>query len=160
MVPNQYWTPGVLSPMPIMGKYYMYYGPEFIEPRELGKVDAARFKEELVMDNLGICRFHRGWAEEMLPEIIEKLFGKKKEFLERIAATACRINTRNASIFWESERNLDFVYTFLKRKKEIEKDQNPKLEEWIKYFEEDKKEAGLQFWYKLHMGIQESLQEF
>jgi glyceraldehyde-3-phosphate dehydrogenase (ferredoxin) len=26
MVPNQYWTPGVLSPMPIMGKYFIYYG--------------------------------------------------------------------------------------------------------------------------------------
>jgi len=26
MVPNQYWTPGVLSPMVMMGKYYMYYG--------------------------------------------------------------------------------------------------------------------------------------
>ncbi|OVE74365.1 aldehyde ferredoxin oxidoreductase, partial [bacterium B13(2017)] len=30
MVPNQYWTPGVLSPMAIMGKYYMVYGKDFI----------------------------------------------------------------------------------------------------------------------------------
>ncbi len=29
MVPNQYWTPGVLSPMPIVGKYFMYYGTDF-----------------------------------------------------------------------------------------------------------------------------------
>ena len=32
MVPNQYWTPGVLSPMAIMGKYYMYYGNDFVPP--------------------------------------------------------------------------------------------------------------------------------
>ena len=37
MVPNQYWTPGALAPMPIMGKYYMYYGPDFLPPRELGR---------------------------------------------------------------------------------------------------------------------------
>jgi glyceraldehyde-3-phosphate dehydrogenase (ferredoxin) len=42
MVPNQYWTPGVLSPMIIMGKYYMYYGQDFVTPRELGKRVAAR----------------------------------------------------------------------------------------------------------------------
>ena len=29
MVPNQYWTPGVLAPMAIMGKYYNYYGFDF-----------------------------------------------------------------------------------------------------------------------------------
>ncbi len=67
MVPNQYWTPGVLSPMTIMGKYYMYYGNEFITPRELGRKNAERMTKELVLDNLGFCRFHRGWAEEMMP---------------------------------------------------------------------------------------------
>ena len=44
MVPNQYWTPGVLSPMAIMGKYFMYYGEDFLPPRELGRQDADRFK--------------------------------------------------------------------------------------------------------------------
>ena len=29
IVPNQYWTPGVLSPVAIMGKYYMHYGRSF-----------------------------------------------------------------------------------------------------------------------------------
>ena len=33
MVPNQYWTPGVLSPMAIMGKYYMHYDADFLPPR-------------------------------------------------------------------------------------------------------------------------------
>jgi len=59
MVPNQYWTPGVLSPMAIAGKYYMYYGREFLPPRELGRENARRMIEELMLDNLGVCRFHR-----------------------------------------------------------------------------------------------------
>ena len=80
MVPNQYWTPGALSPMAIMGKYFMYYGEDFIPPRELGKKDAERFKGELILDNMGMCRFHRKWAEEMLPEVIDSLFGMKDLF--------------------------------------------------------------------------------
>ncbi|HAE22240.1 MAG TPA: aldehyde ferredoxin oxidoreductase, partial [Spirochaetaceae bacterium] len=46
MVPNQYWTPGALAPMAIMGKYYMHYGPEFLPPRELGRACAERLKKE------------------------------------------------------------------------------------------------------------------
>ena len=63
MVPNQYWTPGVLAPMGIMGKYYMHYGAEFLPPRKLGQACAERLRKELAMDNAGICRFHRGWGE-------------------------------------------------------------------------------------------------
>ncbi|MDA3814031.1 MAG: aldehyde ferredoxin oxidoreductase [Candidatus Cloacimonetes bacterium] len=160
MVPNQYWTPGVLSPMAIMGKYYMYYGNEFLQPRDLGRLAAERFQSELVMDNLGVCRFHRGWAEEMLPVIVEKIYGLKDKFLHNISMTASRINSRNASIFWESERNLDFITTFLKRKIEIDKDTDPELKSWLEKFENNKFEAGLDFWYEIHKGIQESLKEF
>jgi len=32
MVPNQYWTPGVLSPMAVMGKYYMHTGRSSSRP--------------------------------------------------------------------------------------------------------------------------------
>ena len=33
-MPNQYWTPGALTPMAIMGKYYMYYSvPPFRDDR-------------------------------------------------------------------------------------------------------------------------------
>jgi glyceraldehyde-3-phosphate dehydrogenase (ferredoxin) len=160
MVPNQYWTPGVLSPMPIMGKYYMHYGKEFHPPRELGRIDASRLKGELIMDNMGVCRFHRSWAEEMIPEIIESLFGLKKEFLANIEVTASRIASRNSSIFWESERNIDFVYTFLKRKQVIEGDSMEELVKWIEAFERNRHEAAQGYWYEIHKGITESLREF
>ncbi len=73
-------------------------------PRELGKLNAQRFCKELILDNTGICRFHRNWAEEMIPEIIESLYGLKDRFLENTSITASRINSRNSSVFWESER--------------------------------------------------------
>jgi len=160
MVPNQYWTPGVLSPMPIMGKYYMYYGDEFLPPRELGRRNAERFKKELIMDNMGICRFHRNWAEEMVPEIINSLYGLKERFLQNISMTASRINSRNASVFWESERSSDYVYTFMKRRQVVEGDADPELLKWIAHFERDKKEAAFAYWYEVHKGIHESLREF
>jgi glyceraldehyde-3-phosphate dehydrogenase (ferredoxin) len=160
MVPNQYWTPGAISPMAIMGKYFMYYGNDFVPPRSLGRINAERFRGELVMDNLGMCRFHRAWAEEMLPEIVGKLFGMKELYLDRVAITAARINSRNASVFWESERTIDFVHSFLRRKHEIEGDSSPDLLTWLDKFERDKREASLEYWYEIHKGIHESLREF
>jgi glyceraldehyde-3-phosphate dehydrogenase (ferredoxin) len=160
MVPNQYWTPGALSPMAIMGKYYMHYGNDFYPPRELGRQNAQRLRGELLLDNIGICRFHRQWAEEMIPEIIESLYGLQDRFLQNNAITASRINSRNSSIFWESERNIDIVYTFLKRKQVVEDNADPELVKWIEYFEKDKQEAAISFWYEVHKGIQGSLREF
>ncbi|HOO38937.1 MAG TPA: aldehyde ferredoxin oxidoreductase N-terminal domain-containing protein [Deltaproteobacteria bacterium] len=160
MVPNQYWTPGVFSPMSIMGKYYMHYGKEFLPPRELGRKDAHRFQAELTMDNLGICRFHRAWAEDMIPEIVESLYGLKKQFLANNAMTASRISSRNASIFWESERVMDFIHLFLKRKHDVDGVQDRELLEWIDRFDKDKHGAALDFWYEIHKGISESLREF
>lgn len=160
MVPNQYWTPGVLSPMPIMGKYFMYYGNEFLEPRELGKINADRFKKELILDNMGFCRFHRNWAEEMIPDIVESLWGKKDEYLANIAMTTSRINARNSSIFLESERSIDYIVQFLKRQHQVEENNGEKFMKWYNYFNTNKQEAALDFWYDIHKGIQESLNEF
>ena len=160
MVPNQYWTPGVLAPMAVVGKYYMYYGEDFLPPRRLGQLNAARLKQELVMDNLGICRFHRAWAEEMLPEIMGTVFGLREPYLERIAATASRLNSRNASVFWESERCADYVHTFLRRKREVDGDESAELTDWLERFRRDKREAALEYWYELHKGAHESLREF
>ena len=160
MVPNQYWTPGVLSPMPIMGKYYMYYGNDFLPPRELGRKNAERMTRELVLDNLGFCRFHRGWAEEMAPDIVGSLFDMKEAFLDSIEITASRISSRNSSIFWESQRNMDYVHTFLERERDVAGNTDPELLKWIDAFRKDKTEASLSYWYEIHKGVHETLREF
>jgi len=160
MVPNQYWVAGALAPMAIMGKYYMVYGNEFISPRELGRKCAERMKKELILDNLGICRFHRGWAEEMLPEVVGTLYNCKEEFLRAIDVLASRLHSRNSPIFWESERNIDYIHTFLKRKREIDGDANPELAAWLERFTRDRVEAARDFWYETLKGIDEDLREF
>ncbi len=160
MVPNQYWTPGVFAPMAIMGKYYMYYGKEFVPPRELGRANARRMLKELMIDNLGFCRFHRAWAEDLLPDIVENIFGCKDALLKAIHLTASRITSRNASIFWESERVIDMVFLFHKNKKEIEGIQDDDLNYWVEFFERDKYAAAYEYWYEMHKGIHEILREF
>lgn len=160
MVPNQYWTPGAFAPMAIMGKYYMHYGNDFLPPRQLGQTCARRMLKELLLDNMGICRFHRAWAEEMVPEIMEKIFGCKEAFLRSITLTASRITSRNASVFWEPERNTDMVHTFLRDKKALDHIDDPRLDHWIECFDRDKHAAAYEFWYEMHKGIHETLREF
>ena len=160
MVPNQYWTPGVLAPMAIMGKYYMHYGADFLPPRELGRHCADRLRKELTLDNAGICRFHRAWAEEMIPDILDSLYALKDRYLQANAICASRINSRNSGVFWESELNVDYVLTFLKRKRDVEGNDSTDLAEWIERFEKNRKEASLDYWFEIRKGIDESLRDF
>ena len=78
----------------------------------------------------------------------------------RVSTSVPLLNGRNSSVFWESERNIDFVYRFLVRKRDIDGDKNPELEKWITEFEKDKHEAALEFWYEIHKGIQETLKDY
>ena len=160
MVPNQYWTPGVLAPMAIMGKYYMHYGTDFLPPRKLGQACAQRFKKELLLDNAGLCRFHRGWGEDMIPEAIEALYGKKQAYLDSVAVAASRINSRNAGVYWESRRNIDFVRTFLERAKSADGNSDAELARWLEAFNQNPDAAALDFWFELRKGIDESLRDF
>jgi len=160
MVPNQYWVAGALAPMSIMGKYYMVYSNDFIPPRELGRKCAERMKKELILDNLGMCRFHRGWAEELLPEVMGSLYDCKEQFLRANDVLASRLHSRNSPIFWESVRDIDYLHTFLQRKVNIDNDRNPELAVWLDRFTQDKVEAARNFWYETLKGIDESLREF
>jgi len=96
----------------------------------------------------------------MLPEVMGTLYGQKEGFLAGLAVTASRINSRNASVFWESERSADLVVTFLQRQRDVEGNTDKELLEWIDRFGRDKNEAALSFWYEVHKGIHESLREF
>jgi len=138
----------------------MIYSNDFIPPRTLGKMCAERMKKELILDNLGTCRFHRGWAEEMLPEAVEVLYAGKERYLRGIDVLASRLNSGNSPIFWESQANIDFLHTFLKRKKEVDQEQDPRLGEWLEKFDQDQVEAAREFWYETLKGIDESLREF
>jgi glyceraldehyde-3-phosphate dehydrogenase (ferredoxin) len=160
IVPNQYWTPGVLSPSALMGKYYNHYGKEFLPPRALGKENAERMLKELMLDNLGICRFHRAWAEELMPDIVESLFGCKEAMLKAVSLSASRITSRNASVFFESQRNTDLLHRFLRKKAETTHTTDNELLHWLKRFSENQHQASIDFWYEIHQGLHETLREF
>jgi glyceraldehyde-3-phosphate dehydrogenase (ferredoxin) len=106
-----------------------------------------------------MCRFHRGWAEDMLPDVVGSLFGKKEEFLRAIALTAVRMNTRNASVFWDSARNVEYVATFLARQQDVEGSRRPELIEWRDRFARDPRQAAYDYWYEIHKGINDALRE-
>ena len=160
MIPNQYWTPGAYAPMAITGKYYMHYGRDFLPPRELGRENARRMLKELMLDNLGFCRFHRTWAETLLPDMVGHIFGEKDAFLRSISLTASRITSRNASVFWESARSMDVVFEFLKNKKQVDGVSDPELDRWMARFTRDRHAAAYEFWYEMHKGIHEMLREY
>lgn len=82
------------------------------------------------MDKGGMCRFHRGWAEKMIPEIFQAPYGKGEAYLGAISVAASRINSRNASIYW------------------------------VEQFRKDRHEASLQYWFEVRKGIDESLRDF
>jgi glyceraldehyde-3-phosphate dehydrogenase (ferredoxin) len=158
MVPNQYWVPGMFSPMPIMGKYFEHYGDEFVPPRTLGRFNAERMCQELLLDNLGFCRFHREWAEELLPEVFHDFWGEEVDLRAHHAALARKINARNLSAFWESGRVVRLMHRFLQRKAE-EGTRRPELDEWLTRFDRDPWAAGRDFWYEIRKGVDEALSE-
>ncbi|MBU0979673.1 MAG: aldehyde ferredoxin oxidoreductase [Nanoarchaeota archaeon] len=156
MVPNQYWTPGMFSPMPIMGKYFEYYGAGFFPPRELGRKNVERMAKELYMDNTGMCRFHRGWAEEIIEKIVNDLFKMDLNYFEHHKRLARMINMGNKAVFWESERVIDLIKGYLE-KMHAEDKENAELNSWVEKFSKDKMAAAKEYWDELLAGINEGM---
>ena len=160
MVPNQYWVPGMGSPMPMMGKYYVYYGPEFLPPEELGRKNVERMTYELVNDNGGICRFHRKWAELITGEIIQTHYDITVDFKAHQFALAHAIHAREGanSRPWEGERSADLLMGFLEswRANGLK---DAELDRWLTRFEEDKQAAAVAFWQEMKRGQDEAFAE-
>jgi len=157
MVPNQYWVPGMGSPMPIMGKYYVYYGAEFLAPEELGRKNVERMVYELFSDNTGICRFHRKWSESITDEILQAHYAMPIDYKAHQFTLAKAINDREShkSAPWESERIADLLLEFLKSWGEFGlKDEN--LRYWLDRAQEDKMAATREFWAAIHKGQAEA----
>lgn len=156
MVPNQYWVPGMFSPMPIMGKYFSYYDFDFMPPKDLGKKNAERMIKELYMDNMGMCRFHRGWAESRMEKGVNLSFGANVKFFEHHKRLASEINKDNSSIFWESERVIDIMKAYIeKAQKDCAK--NPKLDQLAEDFKKDKEKTAKEYWNEIREGVEEGL---
>lgn len=155
MVPNQYWVPGMFSPMPIMGKYYVYYGQDFVPPGDLGRKNVERMTFELFSDNTGICRFHRKWAEAISDEILTAHYGLDMDYKRRQFDLAREIYDSESAraVAWESSRVADLILGFLQQW-EAEGLKNPQLEAWLARFRDDKETAARDFWNDIRQGIE------
>jgi glyceraldehyde-3-phosphate dehydrogenase (ferredoxin) len=153
MVPNQYWAPGLFAPMPIMGKYFEYYGSDFLPPLELGRRCAERMVRELYSDNGGFCRFHRGWVEKILPELVSRHFGEPIDFEAHHRELARRIQAGNRSMPWETARTIDLVHRYLLEAES----EDPELARWQQRFEENRDAAAREFWEQIRQGVEEVL---
>jgi glyceraldehyde-3-phosphate dehydrogenase (ferredoxin) len=157
MVPNQYWVPGMLSPMPMMGKYFVHYGVEFLAPEALGRKNVERMTYELFNENSGICRFHRKWSELITDEILQAHYGLTVDYKAHQFNLSREIYEREAPkiTFWESERVIDMVMGYLVQW-EVDGLKDPELLRWLARFREDKKAAAREYWQAVRNGIKEA----
>ncbi len=160
MVPNQYWVPGMFSPMPLMGKYYVYYGVEWVPPYELGRRNVERMTYELFSDNTGICRFHRKWSELITDEILQAHYGLEVDYKAHQFALARAIYERekDKTVPWPSERIADLIFGFLEQWERDGLD-DPELHAWLARFRADKLQAARDFWDEIRRGIADAFND-
>jgi glyceraldehyde-3-phosphate dehydrogenase (ferredoxin) len=157
MTPNQYWAPGMLAPMPMMGKYFVYYGIDYVPPHELGKKCVERMVYELFSENTGVCRFHRKWVEAIVDEIIEAHYKYLVDYKSHQFDVAKQIYDAEGSAvnFWESERTVDILWQFLE-KWERHGLADESLHQWVGRFRYDKWLAAREYWNEIQAGIAEA----
>lgn len=161
MVPNQYWVPGMLSPMPMMGKYFVHYGVEFMTPEKLGRKNVERMTYELFSENSGICRFHRKWSETITDEILRAHYaGFDVDYKEHQFRLAREIYEREAPkiVFWESGRVMDMVMGYLVQW-ESDGLSSPELMEWLGRFRADRTTALREYWNAVRNGINSAFKD-
>jgi len=134
MVPNQYFVPGMASPMPIMGKYYVFYGANVLSPQELGAKNVERMVYELFNDNIGMCRFHRQWSESLASELASGMLGLDIDFKAHHFELARQINALETgkSVAWETARMADMFANYLRWLAE-DNTSLVKLAEWVQH---------------------------
>ncbi|RPI35035.1 MAG: aldehyde ferredoxin oxidoreductase, partial [Chloroflexota bacterium] len=157
MVPNQYWVPGMLAPMPVMGKYFVYYGVDYLPPRQLGIRCVERMVYELFSENSGVCRFHRKWAETIVDEIISSHYHFPVDYKTHQFNLAQQIYEREGleSRFWDNERTIEVVAQYLEKWERFGlKDDS--LHEWVRRFREDRWAAARDYWSEIRAGIAEA----
>ena len=158
MVPNQYWTPGMLGPQSIMGKYYVHYGLEFLPPRELGRKSAERMVAELTTDNAGMCRFHRGWSEKVWADIVQAHYQLSIDYPNHHERLARQVHRQGAPVYWESARVEEIVHTFL-REMFDESPGDAALAGWVERFDADRPAAARAYWDEIRAGIDDRMSE-
>ncbi|NJE05420.1 glyceraldehyde-3-phosphate:ferredoxin oxidoreductase [Thermococcus sp. M36] len=115
MTPTMYWAIGNYIPLPIQGRYWTFYQfGVFLEPEELASKIIASALWEFWYDNIGWCRFHRGWMKPVLKALFMDAYGENVDMEEHAKKQIKRLieYARKAGytpVFWDSMRVIDLV---------------------------------------------------
>jgi len=147
--------------MPMMGKYFVHYGVEFLSPGALGRKNVERMTYELFNENSGICRFHRKWSETITDEILRAHYdGLDVNYKAHQFQLASEIYNRESPkiVYWESERVIDMVMGYLVQW-ESDGLRTPELVKWLAHFREDKNAAAKAYWKAVREGIRDAFKD-
>jgi len=144
MTPNFYWTPGFIVPIFVTGKYWTNYSTVFTEPEEFAKTVYSRAIKELQVANAGVCRFHRGWAEQMLPTLY-RVLGIQANLDEHAKETyrlIAEYNIKAGAVpqLLEGIKSIDILFTLAEELNvqqwldKFAKDKNAAYREWVDRF--------------------------
>ncbi len=109
MTPNFYWSPGIVAPLYVLGRYWTNYHPTYAPPTDFAKSSYERAVMEALIDDAGICRFHRGWAEPILDRLYREVTGMEpnKDLYRQIAEYSIKAGAEPRP--WESRRAMELV---------------------------------------------------
>ncbi|GAB6103196.1 glyceraldehyde-3-phosphate:ferredoxin oxidoreductase [Thermococcus atlanticus] len=115
ITPTMYWAIGNYIPLPIQGRYWTFYQfGVFLEPEELAGKIVASATWEFWYDNIGWCRFHRGWMKSVLKALFIEAYGVNVDMEEHSRKQLRRIiefakKAGYEPVFWDSMRVIDLV---------------------------------------------------
>ncbi|WP_048058316.1 glyceraldehyde-3-phosphate:ferredoxin oxidoreductase [Pyrococcus yayanosii] len=115
ITPTMYWAIGNYIPLPIQGRYWTFYQfGVFLEPEELAQKIVASAIWEFWYDNVGWCRFHRGWMKPVLKVLFMEAYGVNVDMEEHAKKQMRKLieyakKAGYEPVFWDSMRVIDLV---------------------------------------------------
>jgi glyceraldehyde-3-phosphate dehydrogenase (ferredoxin) len=150
LAPSQYWAPGLFAPIPLPHLSKTYYKMDVWDPVELGKDIAERYIIELGTDELGTCRFHRGWSEKVGGDLIMEVAGVDLEAHSKDIAKRILSYNKRAGVnpeFWETKRTKDIMYNYLIDFNKTSPNKN--LANWVHRFGNSLDSNARKYWEKI-----------
>jgi len=151
ITPNYYWSPGVLAPLAVLGRYWTLYSPVFLNPEEYAAAAIDRAIKEYAVDNSGWCRFHRRWVEKALPKLYRAVhnvvvdpFENAKKFYRGMIEYQVRAGA--IPKFWDSSRVIEVLGSTA-----CEHDSS----EWCERFRKDPVGAAREWWLRFLRYVKE-----
>ena len=153
ITPNYYWSPGMLAPLAVLGRYWTLYTIGFFGPRDYARSSLERALKEYLLDNAGWCRFHRRWVEDILPELYRAVYGVNVDLMEHARRAYRRILEYQLKAgawptFWDSSRVIRIIWSsaceFGSR-------------EWCDAFNQDPQKAARAWWEEFLSHLEEYL---